>query len=116
MLPVVMSEMWLRQESVNPPRTAAQLFWRAETTSTRRAANLPMHPTSIEPIVLVLPARPAVVVLVAATTGVVVVPVAAVVGLVVAAGVASIILMIEKRAVMKQSAFLFLGNATVLST
>lgn len=81
-----------------------------------RAANLPTRLTSIEPIARVLPVRPAVVVRVVAITVVVGALVAGVVGLVVAAVDASIILTFEKRAVMKQSAFLLLGNATVLST
>jgi len=79
-------------------------------TSTMKVANLRMRPTSIAQTALVPLVRLAVVVRVAATTVVVVVPVAAEVDLAVAAVDARITLMIEKRAVMKQSAFLFPGN------
>ena len=71
-----------------------------------KAASPRMRPTSIVQTAHVLPVHLAVVVRVAATTVVVGVPVAVVVDLAVAAVDASIILMIEKRAVMKQSAFL----------
>ena len=105
----VTSEMWLQQGSVNPLPTAARLCSRAVTTSTMKAANLRIRRISIALMVRVLQVRLAVVVPVAATTVVVDVPAAVVVDLVVAAVDASIILMIEKRAVMKQSAFLFLA-------
>lgn len=107
---VVMSERSLRQGSVNPPPMAARLFWKAAMTSTMKVANPRMRPTSIAQTVRVLPVRPAVVVRVAAITVVVGVPVAVVVDLAVVAVDARIILMIEKRAVTKQSAFLFPGN------
>ena len=80
-----------------------------------KVANPRMRPTSIAPTVLVLPVRPAVVARVAATTAAVVVPAGAVVDRVVVAVDASIVLKIEKRAVMNmQSAFLFPGNRSTI--
>ena len=78
-------------------------------TLTMKAGSPLMHPTSIVQTARVLPVHLAAVARVAATTVVVVVPVAAVVDLAVAAVDASIILMIGKRAVMQQSAFLLVA-------
>lgn len=87
--------------------------------STKKVANLPTRPTSIVRIAHVLLVHPAVVARAAVTTVVVVAPVAVVVDLVavvvdlVAAAGAKIAVIIGKRAVAtKQSAFLFLGNAS----
>jgi hypothetical protein len=111
-----MSEMWLRQGSVNRLPTAARLFWKAAKTSTIKAANLPMRRTLIEPTVLAHRALREVVVRVAATTVVVGVPAVVVVGPAVAAVADSIILMFEKRtARIKQSAFLFPGKVAIYS-